>query len=84
MPTYEYQCLSCGATLEVTQKITEDALTQCPACKSESLRRGPGGGIGLQFKGSGFYCTDYNQKPSNPPESSSPGCACGKSGPCSS
>ncbi len=63
MPTYEYQCASCKHQLEAIQKITADPLKVCPQCGQETLQRGPGGGIGLQFKGSGFYITDYAKKP---------------------
>lgn len=59
MPTYEYHCADCGHSLEAFQKITAEPLKDCPACHSQALRRGPGGGIGLAFKGSGFYITDY-------------------------
>lgn len=62
MPTYEYQCASCRHRLEALQKITAEPLTKCPECGKETLQRGPGGGIGLQFKGSGFYITDYAKK----------------------
>lgn len=60
MPTYDYHCTLCSYADEVDQKITADPLTFCPQCGKEGLKRGPGGGLGLLFKGSGFYCTDYN------------------------
>lgn len=63
MPTYAYHCASCSYEEDVEQKITADPLTSCPKCGKESLMRGPGGGIGLVFKGSGFYCTDYAARP---------------------
>jgi putative FmdB family regulatory protein len=66
MPTYEYACLKCGAQFEVSQRISDDPLTQCPKelCAAKKwgkgkVRRGVGGGAGLLFKGSGFYITDY-------------------------
>lgn len=59
MPTYDYSCADCGHREEVFQKMTDDPLTQCPACLKQSFQRGFGGGIGLHFKGSGFYITDY-------------------------
>lgn len=61
MPTYKYTCLNCHKQLEIQQKITEDALKECPECHQSTLQRGPGGGVGLQFKGSGFYLTDYGR-----------------------
>ena len=56
MPTYEYACLSCGAHVEVYQRITEDSLTRCGVCGGP-LRKvfHP---AGILFKGSGFYKTD--------------------------
>lgn len=59
MPTYAYHCQECEHEMDAFQKITAEHLTKCPNCKKETLRRGPGGGIGLSFKGSGFYITDY-------------------------
>ena len=56
MPTYEYACKSCGERLEVQQKFTDDALTECPACQGP-LRK-IFGNVGIAFKGSGFYKTD--------------------------
>ncbi|MGE5380052.1 MAG: FmdB family zinc ribbon protein [Methylocystaceae bacterium] len=60
MPTYDYRCEKCGA-FEVKQRITEDALTVCPTCGSE-VHRIISKNVGIVFKGSGFYCTDHNQK----------------------
>lgn len=56
MPTYEYECTSCGQHIEVFQRFTEDALTTCGACGGK-LRKvfHP---AGIVFKGSGFYVTD--------------------------
>ena len=56
MPTYEYECTSCGQHIEVFQRFTEDALTTCGACGGP-LRKvfHP---AGIVFKGSGFYATD--------------------------
>jgi putative FmdB family regulatory protein len=62
MPTYEYRCKDCGEHLEVVQAFTDDALTECPACKGE-LRK-VFGNIGITFKGSGFYKTDSRSKKS--------------------
>jgi putative FmdB family regulatory protein len=56
MPTYEYECTSCGQHVEVFQRISEDPLTTCGACGGQ-LRKvfHP---AGIVFKGSGFYSTD--------------------------
>lgn len=63
MPTYEYTCKNCQYRFEEMQNITAKPLTTCPQCQQEQLQRGPGGGIGLSFQGSGFYITDYVEKP---------------------
>lgn len=76
MPTYEYECSSCGHQLEVFQLITEKRLKKCPECKKDELQRLLSAGAGVIFKGSGFYETDYKKKtPSkkeSKPESSCP------------
>ena len=56
MPTYEYLCKSCGERLEVVQRFTDEALTECPRC--EGPLRKVFGNVGIAFKGSGFYKTD--------------------------
>jgi putative FmdB family regulatory protein len=57
MPTYGYRCSQCGHELEVFQSMSAEPLRVCPEC-SGSLRKMlyP---VGVQFKGSGFYTTDY-------------------------
>lgn len=60
MPIYEYQCTSCGHHLEVLQKITEEPLTVCPKCNAPLNKLVSA--AGLQFKGSGWYLTDYSHK----------------------
>lgn len=84
MPTYDYRCESCKTDHEISQKITDEPIKICPSCQKPSLKRGPGGGIGLLFKGSGFYANDYaKEKPSSTEnstekKSSSECCPCGK------
>jgi len=58
MPTYEYKCIECEEVFEVFQKITDEPLKTCQVCGGE-LKRLISGGIGVIFKGSGFYTTDY-------------------------
>ena len=58
MPTYDYECQACGHRFEALQKITDDALTRCPKCQKARLKRLIGAGLGVIFKGSGFYSTD--------------------------
>jgi putative FmdB family regulatory protein len=57
MPIYGYRCTQCEHELEVFQSMSDKPLTTCPVCGA-SLRKllYP---VGVQFKGSGFYTTDY-------------------------
>lgn len=57
MPTYEYKCRNCGNVFEVRQKFSDEPLTTHEACggEVERLISAPA----LQFKGSGWYITDY-------------------------
>lgn len=56
MPTYDYQCRSCGSVIEVIHPMTEDGPTTCEVCGGEMRRiLHP---AGIIFKGSGFYKTD--------------------------
>ncbi|MGI6642458.1 MAG: FmdB family zinc ribbon protein [Bacillota bacterium] len=56
MPIYEYRCKNCGL-FETTQKITDEPLKTCPKC-GEPVKKLISQGIGIVFKGPGFYCTD--------------------------
>ena len=60
MPTYEYACKKCHHHFDAFQSIASKPLTVCPMCKGE-LERVISGGVGLIFKGSGFYITDYKK-----------------------
>ena len=61
MPTYQYRCKDCGASLEAVQGFAEPALTECPTCGG-TLRK-VFSSVGVVFKGSGFYRTDSRDKP---------------------
>ena len=61
MPTYEYQCASCGHAFEELQSINDQPLTTCPRC-GKPLERLMSAGAGFIFKGSGFYATDHRSK----------------------
>ena len=61
MPTYQYRCVDCADELEVVQRFTDDALTECPSCEGGSLRK-VFSAVGVVFKGSGFYATDNRTK----------------------
>jgi putative FmdB family regulatory protein len=63
MPLYEYQCESCGHRFEVIQKFSDDLVSVCPNCGKGpvvKLLSSPA----IQFKGSGWYITDYARKDS--------------------
>jgi putative FmdB family regulatory protein len=57
MPTYEYECKTCGYCFDVFQSMSDSPLSTCPQCGKE-VRRIINGGSGIIFKGSGFYVTD--------------------------
>ena len=66
MPTYEYSCQKCGQTFEAFQSIRAEPFRECPKelCRLPKwghgkVKRLPGTGAGIIFKGSGFYSTDY-------------------------
>jgi putative FmdB family regulatory protein len=60
MPLYEYRCLDCGENVEVIQKHSDEPLVECKHCGGtlERLLSAPA----IQFKGSGWYITDYARK----------------------
>ena len=62
MPTYEYCCESCGFEFERFQSIVSEPVKTCPKCGMITVRRKISGGVGIVFKGSGFYQTDYARK----------------------
>lgn len=57
MPLYEYQCRACGHRFERIQKFSDPPVATCPSCGGdvEKLLSSPA----IQFKGSGWYITDY-------------------------
>ena len=63
MPLYEYQCDSCESRFEKIQKFSDPPAETCPTCggKVRKLPSSPA----IQFKGSGFYITDYPKKGSS-------------------
>ncbi len=69
MPTYTYQCKRCNYKYDKFQKISEHPDKECPECKGE-VERLIGGGIGIVFKGTGFYVTDYKKNNSQKSENS--------------
>ena len=69
MPLYEYACASCKKKIEVLQSFNEKPLKNCPHCggKLRKLMSSPA----IQFKGSGWYVTDYAKQGQPPKEGSS-------------
>jgi putative FmdB family regulatory protein len=62
MPLYEYLCKKCGHRFERIQKFSDALVKKCPECRGavEQVLSAPA----VQFKGSGWYVTDYARKPS--------------------
>lgn len=60
MPTYDYECQTCGHQFEAKQSMKDPHLTDCPqeSCAGP-VKRKIGVGAGFIFKGTGFYITDY-------------------------
>lgn len=60
MPLYEYQCKKCGHRFERIQRFSDPMMKKCPDCgaKVEQVISAPA----VQFKGSGWYVTDYAKK----------------------
>lgn len=66
MPLYEYKCSKCQSVFEVIQKVDEPPLKKCLKCGSavHKLISAPA----IQFKGSGWYITDYARKKAPEPK----------------
>jgi putative FmdB family regulatory protein len=60
MPLYEYECRKCKAHIEILQKIADKPLTKCRKCGGRLEKQWSQSGF--QFKGSGWYVTDYAGK----------------------
>jgi len=60
MPLYEYECGACGHRFEVIQKFSDSPIERCPLCAEpvHKLLSAPA----IQFKGTGWYVTDYASK----------------------
>ncbi len=63
MPLYEYECKKCGHRFEKIQKFSDKMVKKCPECGGavEQMISAPA----VQFKGSGWYVTDYAKKSSS-------------------
>ncbi len=60
MPIYEYKCTKCGKTIEVIQKMSDKPLKQHEGCGGKLTKLISASGF--QFKGTGWYVTDYARK----------------------
>ena len=60
MPIYEYRCQQCGAHIEVRQSVSDEPLTTCEKCHGKLEKQWSLSGF--QFKGAGWYVTDYAGK----------------------
>lgn len=71
MPLYEYACQTCGERVEIIQKLSDPPYSHCPKCGGDmrKLISSPA----IQFKGSGFYKTDYASTNPSKSESKSEG-----------
>src|SRR5262249_8216963 len=77
MPIYEYKCVDCGTHLEKMQKVTDEPLKVCENCGGKLEKKWSGSGF--EFKGEGWYVTDYSGKKSGGVEKSSAGESTAKS-----
>ena len=73
MPLYEYRCLQCDAHFEKIQKFSDPPIKTCEICggRLEQLLSSPA----IQFKGSGWYITDYARKSAGESSSKAEGAA---------
>lgn len=69
MPIYEYKCQQCGAHYEKRQSVSDAPLTACEKCHGKLEKQWSLSGF--QFKGEGWYVTDYSKKQGKPEKSSS-------------
>ena len=60
MPIYEYKCQQCGAHFEIRQSVSDAPLTSCEKCHGKLEKQWSLSGF--QFKGAGWYVTDYAGK----------------------
>jgi putative FmdB family regulatory protein len=61
MPLYEYQCDACGHRFEKIQKFSDPLIEECPKCGEKQVHKLVSSPA-IQFKGTGWYITDYAKK----------------------
>jgi putative FmdB family regulatory protein len=71
MPLYEYECEACGTRFEKIQKFSDPPADVCVKCGKGPVRKLPSSPA-IQFKGSGWYVTDYAKKSSSSDSSEKP------------
>ena len=64
MPLYEYECQACHHRFEQIQRFSDPLVRQCPKCGRKKVKKLPSSPA-IQFKGSGWYITDYQRKASS-------------------
>jgi len=62
VPLYEYKCEKCGQRVEIIQRVSDKPYSHCPKCGGDMKKQASAPAI--QFKGSGFYKTDYGSSKS--------------------
>jgi putative FmdB family regulatory protein len=72
MPIYEYRCAKCGAQKEILQRLNDAPLTVCPECGKKAMKKMVTA-AGFQLKGTGWYATDFKDKPRKAPGQSDKG-----------
>jgi len=78
MPTYQYLC-PLGHVFDKVQKMTDKPRAKCPTCGKMAVRQ-ISGGVGLVFRGSGFYITDYGKDGKGPRKDTEKPVAAGSEG----
>ncbi len=61
MPLYEYECQACHHRFELIQRLSDRPVRQCPKCGKKRVKKLMSSPA-IQFKGSGWYVTDYKNK----------------------
>ena len=69
MPTYTYRCQTCEKEFEIVQSFKDEPLEECPSDCSGALKK-VFSGVGISFKGSGFYKNDHGSNSKKKPSTS--------------
>jgi putative FmdB family regulatory protein len=71
MPTYIYRCQTCEKEFEIVQSFKDDPLEECPSDCLGAVKK-VFSGVGISFKGSGFYKNDHGANSKNKPSDTTP------------